>query len=106
MALNLQDVQSSTQWLYIAEGKFRKARWVALSSSTGRALQHYIDRRFKSAPHSPDSPLLLQRGISLTGSCGMFTQYILHTVPAKPAVSRIREKRFGLISIAFTQPGF
>jgi len=59
MALNLEDVQSSTQWLYIAEGKFRKARWVALSSSTGRALQHYIDRRFKSAPHSPDSPLLL-----------------------------------------------
>jgi site-specific recombinase XerD len=61
MALNLADVQSSTQWLYIAEGKFRKARWVALSSSTGRALQHYIDRRFKSAPHSPDSPLLLNQ---------------------------------------------
>jgi site-specific recombinase XerD len=59
MALNLQDVQPSTLRLYIAEGKFRKPRWVALSSSTGRALQHYIDRRFKSAPHSPDSPLLL-----------------------------------------------
>ena len=59
MALNLQDVQSSTKCLYIAEGKFRKARWVALSSSTGHALQHYIDRRFKSTPHWPDSPLLL-----------------------------------------------
>jgi len=59
MALNLDDVQSSTQRLYIAEGKFRKARWVALSDSTGRALQHYIDIRFKSAPHSPDAPLLL-----------------------------------------------
>ena len=59
MALNLEDVQPSTQWLYIAEGKFRKARWVALSNSTGRALQHYIDTRIKSAPHSPDSPLLL-----------------------------------------------
>jgi site-specific recombinase XerD len=59
MALNLEDVQSSTQWLYIAEGKFRKARWVALSSSTGRALQHYIDTRVKSEPHSSDSPLLL-----------------------------------------------
>jgi len=59
MALNLEDVQPSTQRLYIAEGKFRKARWVALSSSTGRALQQYIDTRLKSAPHSPDSPLLL-----------------------------------------------
>jgi len=59
MALNLQNVQPSTQRLFIAEGKFRKARWVALSGSTGRALQHYIDGRLKSAPHSPDSPLLL-----------------------------------------------
>ncbi len=59
MALNLEDVQPSTQRFYIAEGKFRKARWIALSSSTGRALQHYIDKRLKSAPHSPDSPLLL-----------------------------------------------
>jgi site-specific recombinase XerD len=59
IALNLQDVHLSTQRLYIAEGKFRKARWVALSSSTGHALAHYIDTRFKSAPHSLDSPLLL-----------------------------------------------
>ena len=59
MALNLEDVQPSTQRIYIAEGKFRKARWVALSGSTCRVLQHYIDRRFKSTPHSPDSPLLL-----------------------------------------------
>lgn len=59
MALNLQDAQPSSQRLYIAEGKFRKARWVALSESTGRALQHYIDRRLKIAPHWPDSPLLL-----------------------------------------------
>ncbi len=59
MALNLQNVQPSCQRLYIAEGKFRKARWIALSESTGRALQHYIDRRLKIAPHRPDSPLLL-----------------------------------------------
>lgn len=59
MALNLQDVQLSSQRLYIAEGKFRKARWVALSGSIGRALRYYIDKRLKSTPHSPDSPLLL-----------------------------------------------
>lgn len=59
IALNLQDVQPGNQWLYIAEGKFRKARWVALSESTGRVLQHYINERLKIAPHRPDSPLLL-----------------------------------------------
>jgi site-specific recombinase XerD len=59
MALNLQDVQLSCQRLYIAEGKFRKARWVALSESTGRALGNYIDKRTKITPHGSDSPLLL-----------------------------------------------
>ena len=59
MALNLQDVNSNSQRLYIAEGKFRKARWVALSKSTTRALEQYIDKRIKIAPHEPDSPLLL-----------------------------------------------
>lgn len=59
MALTLQDVHLSSQRLFIAEGKFRKARWVALSESTGRALGQYIDKRLKTAPHWPDSPLLL-----------------------------------------------
>jgi site-specific recombinase XerD len=59
MALNLQDVQPDIQRLYIAAGKFRKARWIALSNSTSRALAHYIDRRFKSPPRSADSALFL-----------------------------------------------
>jgi site-specific recombinase XerD len=59
MALNLQDVDSNSQRLYIAEGKFRKARWVALSESSGHALEHYIGKRIKIAPHWPDSALLL-----------------------------------------------
>lgn len=59
MALNLQDIYPSSQRLYIAEGKFRKARWVALSKSTNRALEQYIDKRIKITPHEPDSPLLL-----------------------------------------------
>jgi site-specific recombinase XerD len=59
MALNLQDVEPNSHRLYIAEGKFRKARWVALSESTTRALEQYIDKRIKIAPHGPDSALLL-----------------------------------------------
>jgi site-specific recombinase XerD len=61
MALNLQDVQPDSHRLYIAEGKFRKARWVALSESSGRALEQYVDKRIKIAPHRPDSALLLNQ---------------------------------------------
>lgn len=61
MALNLQDVDPNSQRLYIAEGKFRKTRWVALSESTGLALGQYIDSRLKIAPNDPDSPLLLNQ---------------------------------------------
>ena len=59
MALTLQDVDPNSQRLYIAEGKFRKARWVALSESTTRALERYIDKRIKIAPRGLDSPLFL-----------------------------------------------
>ena len=37
MALNLEDVQPSTQWLYIAEGKFRKARGIKNGKGWGLA---------------------------------------------------------------------
>lgn len=58
-ALNLEDFHGTEQLLYIAQGKFRKARWVPISASTCRALQSYLDRRLRIRPHSPDSPLLL-----------------------------------------------
>lgn len=62
-ALNLQDLHATPQRLYIAQGKFRKARWLALSDSTCRALQHYVHRRLQKRPCAPDSPLLLnERG--------------------------------------------
>jgi site-specific recombinase XerD len=67
LALNLEDFHSAEQRLYIAEGKFRKARWVPLSTSTCRALQQYLHQRLQKSPRSPDSPLLLnQRSRRLT----------------------------------------
>jgi site-specific recombinase XerD len=69
LALNLEDFHSAEQRLYIAEGKFRKARWVPLSTSTCRPLQQYLRKRLQMTPHSPDSPLFLnQRSRPLT-SC-------------------------------------
>ncbi len=59
LALNLEDFYSIEQRIYVAEGKFRKARWVPLGSSTFKMLQSYIAKRLLSKPGSADSPLLL-----------------------------------------------
>lgn len=61
LALNLEHFHRTERRLYIAEGKFRKARWVPLSPSTCQALEHYLRTRFKIRPRSPDSPLLLNQ---------------------------------------------
>lgn len=58
-ALSLEDFHSDEKRLYIAQGKFHKARWVPLSVSTCLAVQSYLDRRLCVKPRSPDSPLFL-----------------------------------------------
>jgi site-specific recombinase XerD len=59
LALNLEHFHSAEQRLYIAEGKFQKARLVPLSASTCKALQQYVHRRLKMTPRSADSPFFL-----------------------------------------------
>lgn len=67
LALSREDFHETEQRLYIAQGKFRKARWVPLSASTSRALQHYLHKRLKIKPCSSNSPLFLnQRSRRLT----------------------------------------
>lgn len=67
LALNREDFQEAEQRLYIAQGKFRKARWVPLSASTSQALQQYLHKRLLMGPCSLDSPLFLnQRSRRLT----------------------------------------
>jgi site-specific recombinase XerD len=61
LALDLEHFDSAEQQLYIAEGKFRKDRWVPLSASTCRVLKQYVQKRLQIRPHLPDSPLLLNQ---------------------------------------------
>lgn len=62
-ALTLEDFHADERRLYIAAGKFHKARWVALSESTCRAVQQYVDRRLLRQPRALDSPLFInERG--------------------------------------------
>jgi site-specific recombinase XerD len=68
-ALNIEHFLPAERKLYIAEGKFRKSRWIVLSASTTRALRQYQDRRMSKRINAPDSPLLLnQRGHRLSYS--------------------------------------
>jgi site-specific recombinase XerD len=60
-ALNLEDLHIAAKKLYIAEGKFRKARWVPLSASTYQALQQYMGKRSQMTPRLPDSPLFINQ---------------------------------------------
>ncbi len=62
LALNLDDYNEKEQRLYIAKGKFRKARWVPLSVSTNGALEEYLNMRLRSRPPSSDCPLFLNQG--------------------------------------------
>jgi site-specific recombinase XerD len=59
LALNLEHLEISESRLYIAEGKFRKARWVSLSPSTCRAVEQYLEKRSRIGPRSPESPLFI-----------------------------------------------
>jgi site-specific recombinase XerD len=58
-ALTLKDFHNELDLLYIAEGKFRKARWVPLHPSTSRMLNQYIEYRLPNGPRAPDSPLFI-----------------------------------------------
>ena len=63
LALNLKDFYSDEKRLYIAEGKFHKARWVPLSACACQALNDYVRIRAPMASRSSDSPLFVnQRG--------------------------------------------
>ena len=61
-ALNLEHLHRDEQRLYVAEGKFHKARWIALSASTAEALRQYVVQRVgRIKSPSPDSPLFLNQ---------------------------------------------
>jgi integrase len=59
LALNIEHFSPDEQRLYVAEGKFRKSRWIVLSDSTSRKLQLYMGRRMDRKPNTMDAPLLL-----------------------------------------------
>lgn len=58
-ALNIEHFFPDERRLFIAEGKFRKSRWIVLSASATDALSRYLMRRMNKEPNGPEYPLLL-----------------------------------------------
>ena len=59
LALNIDDFYQDSKLLYINEGKFHKARWVPLASSTHMKLKKYIDKRQQIRLKTADSALFI-----------------------------------------------
>lgn len=59
IALDLADVDLGQQRLYVRQSKFRKPRWVPISSSTCSVLQRYIQERTRIFPAAPQDPFLV-----------------------------------------------
>jgi site-specific recombinase XerD len=57
--LNLNDLDLSSQLLYIRRGKFHKDRWVPLSVTTTEKLRIYLQKRRKTHPRGPDAPVFI-----------------------------------------------
>ncbi len=65
-ALNLADFYPTQQRLFIAAGKYRKARWIPLALSVCQALANYVQRRLQVPPQEPQVPLFVNlRGCRL-----------------------------------------
>ncbi len=60
-ALNIEHFIPDERKLYIAQGRFRKSRWIVLSASATDALRQYLERRMGEGVSDPDSPLLLNQ---------------------------------------------
>jgi len=56
MALNLEHFHPDQQRLFIASGKFHKARWIPLTPSTHQVLVNYVQHRLSFAPAPGNAP--------------------------------------------------
>lgn len=74
-ALTLKDFDATSDLLYIAEGKFRKARWVPLQPSASRELQRYVERRLMNSAWTPDAPLFVNLRAGRLRHCTVYQTF-------------------------------
>jgi integrase len=69
--LNLDDFHPAEQRLFVAAGKFRKARWIPLAPSVAQALERYVEQRLAVAPPGPQAPLFINLRSHRLHHCGV-----------------------------------
>ena len=97
-SLKLKDFQGELDLLYIAEGKFKKARWVPLHPSSSRMLNRYIEHRLRNGLRTPDAPLFINlqaRGLRHCTVYSVFRQLleVCHITYNKHTGPRIHDLR-------------
>ncbi len=72
IALNLDDFHLPQQRLFIAMGKFHKARWIPITSSVCQAIERYVQRRLVNTPLDGQAPLFINlRGHRVLEYCNI-----------------------------------
>ena len=74
-ALALKDFQPEDDLLYIAEGKFRKARWVPLHPYVSQELHRYMERSFMNGPRAGDTPLFVNLRADRLRHCTVYQTF-------------------------------
>lgn len=74
-SLTLKDFYPERELLYIAEGKFRKERWVPLHPSTSHILNQYTERRIQAGTREPDSPLFINLRAQRLCHCTVYESF-------------------------------
>lgn len=98
MALNIEDFYPREMRLYVAKGKFRKARWIMLRTSARDALQQYLEQRNSKNPNTSESPLLLNERCQRLSHPAVYATYrtvlktcgIVHHKKAGPRIHDLR----------------
>jgi site-specific recombinase XerD len=86
LALNLDDFHLAPQRLFIAAGKFRKARWIPLAPSVCQALENYIQRRLQFTPQGRQAPLFVNLRGHRLHYCSV--NYDFHRLLAQCGIAR------------------
>ncbi|MBU0507093.1 tyrosine-type recombinase/integrase, partial [bacterium] len=103
LSLTIKDFFSKERMLFIAEGKFRKSRWIPLHQSTNQILKTYVNKREKINPCLPDEPFFINRSVkklpysnvhlafhTLLRKCNlMHTRVRIHDIRHSFAVTRL-----------------
>jgi len=100
LALNLGDFHPAQPRLFIAAGKFHKARWIPLAPSVCQALERYVEHRLAVVPQGPQAPLFVNLRGHRLHYCSIHRDF--HRLLARCGIARGEHARARLLDFRHT----